>query len=90
MKKSLASLLTFIAILALAAMACNLPGAPASTQGTANIGGTVSADLNGNGTFDEGEESLEQVIVSLSGCGEAKTALSAADGSFQFSEIPSR
>jgi len=85
MNKAFKQLLSFIAILALAAVACNLSLAP-TASGT--IGGTVTSDLNGNGTSDNGEGPLDGVIISLSGCGESKTALSGADGSFLLTGLP--
>lgn len=88
MRKSFTNILISIAVLALAAVACNLPATASGAKNGGFIGGTVTADLNGNGTADGGEAPLDNVIVSLSGCGENKTALSGADGSFQFSDLP--
>lgn len=87
-KALIKQMLSFIAILALAAVACNLPFASPAAQNSGTIGGTVTSDLNGNGTSDSGEGPLEGAILSLSGCGENKTALSAADGSFQLTGLP--
>lgn len=88
MIKSFFKLFSFIAMLALAAMACTWSGAASTTQGTASISGKITADLNGNGTSDSDEGPLDNVIVSISGCGENRTALSGGDGSFHFSGLP--
>ena len=88
MKTAVTRLLSFVGILAVVAMACTIPGVEPATQNSGAIGGKITADLNGNGTSDSEEGPLDNVIVSLSGCGEARTALSGADGSFNFSGLP--
>lgn len=89
MKRPFIVILKFIAVLALAAAACSLSTPATPSQPGATIGGTISADLNGNGVADSGEGPLDSVIVSLSGCGENKTALTGINGSFQFDGLPS-
>jgi hypothetical protein len=81
-------ILAFVATLALSIMACTWSGIAPSSQGSASISGKITADLNGNGTSDSDEGPLDDVIVSISGCGENKTALSGGDGSFHFSGLP--
>jgi uncharacterized protein YraI len=89
MKKPFIDIIAFASILTLAAMACVLPNVATATQAArATIGGTISGDTNGNGAADSGEGPLDNVIVSLSGCGESKTALTGADGSFIFTGLP--
>ena len=88
MNKMFKQVLSFIAVLALAAVACNLPFFQSAAQDGGVIGGTVTSDLNGNGIPDSGEGPLEGVLISLSGCGENKTVMSAADGSFQLTGLP--
>jgi hypothetical protein len=88
MKTAITRLLSFIGILALAAMACSVPALEQPAQNSGAIGGTITTDLNGNGTADGEDGPLANVIVSLSGCGEARTVLSGADGSFIFSGLP--
>jgi len=88
MNKAFGQVLSFIAILTLIAVACNLSVATPAAQNGGTIGGTVTSDLNGNGTSDNGEGPLEGAIISLSGCGENKTALSGVDGSFQLTGLP--
>jgi hypothetical protein len=63
-----------------------------STPVTAAIGGIVQGavygDLNGNGAIDPGEVVLSGVTVILSDCGPTQTQVSAADGLFNFSNLP--
>ena len=88
MKTAMTRLFSFIGILALAAMACSVPGLEQPAQNNGEIGGTITTDLIGNGTVDGEDGPLDNVIVSLSGCGEARTVLSGVDGSFNFSGLP--
>ncbi len=90
--KVLYKLLLAAAFLALVQMACNLPGSaptsmPASTSGGV-VKGVVYADSNGNGAVDPGEGPLEGVQVTLSGCGPFQNQVTAADGGFNFTGLP--
>jgi uncharacterized protein YceK len=60
----------------------------ATTRVGGNVQGVVYADLNGNGVVDSGEGPLEGVIISLSGCGSILTQTTAADGKFNFTNLP--
>jgi len=86
MRKKFSSIIFMV--LAMTATSCNLSLAPQPAQDFTYIGGAITADLNGNGTMDDGEAPLDNVIVSLSGCGEDRTALSGSDGSFRFGGLP--
>jgi uncharacterized protein YceK len=71
--------------LILALTACS----PATTTRVGGkVQGVVYADLNGNGVVDSGEGLLEGVTVSLSGCGSILTQTTAADGKFNFTNLP--
>ena len=52
------------------------------------VKGAVYGDLNGNGTIDTGEVVMDGVTVALSDCGPAQTQVTAADGLFNFSNLP--
>ena len=84
MKKTFSRIHLIVLALALASLACNI-SAPATA--TSKIGGIISSDINGNGVIDSGEGALDNAIVTLSGCGETQTALSADNGYFEFSEL---
>ncbi len=51
------------------------------------LGGRVYVDVNGNGQYDPGEYGIAGVTVTLSGP-VARTATTAADGSYQFLGVP--
>jgi uncharacterized protein YraI len=79
-------------ILALAQMACSLSGSsPTSTPASGTGGvvrGVVYGDLNGNGVIDPGEGPLTGAQVSLAGCGAVQNQVTPADGSFNFTSLP--
>ncbi len=52
------------------------------------VKGVVYGDLNGNGTIEAGEGPLAGATVSLSDCGAIVSQVSAADGSFNFTNLP--
>jgi len=79
MNKMFKQVLSFIAVLALAAVACNLPLFQSAAQNGGVIGGTVTSDLYENGISEGGEGPLEGVLISLSGCGENKTVMSGTE-----------
>ncbi len=58
----------------------------------ARVGGVVKgmiySDANGNGTIDPGDGPLDGATVSLSLCGPIQTQTTAADGSFNFTNLP--
>ncbi len=58
------------------------------TQLGGSVQGVIYADMNGNGAVDSGEGPLEGAIVSLSGCGSILTQTTAADGKFNFTNLP--
>ena len=85
MKKTFSHIHLILLSLTLASLACNLGTPTATPSGT--IGGIISGDTNGNGISDSGEGGLDNVIVTLTGCGEPQTVLSGANGYFEFSDI---
>ncbi len=52
------------------------------------VKGLVYADVNGNGSIDPGEGPLNDATVSLSDCGPILTQTTAADGTFNFTNLP--
>ena len=73
-----------LAILALALTAC-LPATPLMGG---IVQGAVYGDLNGSGTIDPGEVVLEGAEVTLADCGPNQTQVTAADGLFDFTDLP--
>lgn len=70
-------------VLALALGSCSLPRVGGIVQGV------VYADLDGSGTIEEPAEGpLEGVEVTLADCGPLQTQVTAADGAFQFTNLP--
>ncbi len=81
-------------ILALGLAACNFPSsspiATAVSPGSGGIvRGVVYGDLNGNGAIDPEEGPLAGVEVTLAGCGALQNQVTPADGSFNFTSLPS-
>ena len=80
------------AVLALVQMACSLPGSAPTPTPTSGSGGVVKGvvyqDTNGNGVNDPGEGPLEGVQVSLADCGPLQSQVTPADGSFNFTGLP--
>jgi uncharacterized protein YraI len=52
------------------------------------VQGAVYGDMNGNGTLDPGEVVLEGADVTLADCGPNQTQVTAADGLFNFINLP--
>jgi hypothetical protein len=52
------------------------------------VQGAVYADLNGNGSVDPGEGVVEGAEVTLADCGPSQTLVTAADGLFNFHDLP--
>ena len=79
-------------VLALVQLACNVPtGIPTSTPALPAGGvvkGVVYQDTNGNGSNDPGEGPLAGVQVTLADCGALQNQLTAADGAFNFINLP--
>jgi uncharacterized protein YraI len=77
-------------VLALVQMACSISTATATP--TPSIGGVVKGvvyqDTNGNGVIDPGEGPLDGMQVSLADCGPLQSQVTAADGNFNFTNLP--
>jgi len=52
------------------------------------VQGAVYGDLNGSGTIDPGEGVLEGAEVTLADCGPIQVQVTAADGLFNFTDLP--
>jgi len=91
-EKVLFKLILAAAILALVQMACSLPGSTATTAPASGSGGVVKGvvygDTNGNGVIDPGEGPLAGVQVALADCGALQNQVTPADGSFNFTSLP--
>ncbi len=84
-KKELSVRLLCVTVIAGFALASCVPATPASGG---IVQGAVYGDLNGNGTIDPGEVVLEGAEVTLADCGPNQTQVTAADGLFNFNNLP--
>jgi hypothetical protein len=87
-RKNLTKIVVALLILALVQMACvvTTPTPAPSTGGV--VQGVVYADANGSGTIDAGEGPLDAVQVTLADCGPIQSQVTAADGKFNFTNLP--
>jgi hypothetical protein len=83
--KELSIRLLLVTVIAGFALASCVPATP--TMGGI-VQGAVYGDLNGSGTIDPGEVVMEGAEVTLADCGPNQTQVTAADGLFNFTNLP--
>jgi hypothetical protein len=86
--KVLYNLIMVVSVLALVQMACNLQSSTPTPSNGGVVKGVVYQDTNNNGANDPGEGPLADVQVVLTDCGAALSQVTAADGAFNFENLP--